>query len=544
VGGPRATDRSRLEQLAEEQAALRRVATLVAQGAPTEALFALVAEQVAEVLDVPLVSIVRYEHDGTASERASVSPQGAMFEVGTRWSIEGTNVVAQVLASRGPARIDDYTGLTGQIAETVRSVGIRSTVGIPIEVAGRLWGAMVVSSAEPEILPADTEAHLAAFTELVATAIANAEASEEVQRLAAEQAALRRVATLVARDAPSTELFGAVAREAGALLRADFSAMLRFEADGAVTPVATWAAVGDHPPVPARWRTGPGDPTRMIAETGRAARVEDWTSVPGPIAAFMRRELGVSSSVGGPIMVDGRLWGGLAVHCKRHARLPPDTESRLQKFTDLVATAIANTDARAEVTRLAHEQGALRRVATLVAHEASQSAVFTAIAEEIGRLLGTEEIQMLRFEEDRSALVMARWGRFEEILRVGSRVPIEDAAASSQVFRTGRPARSDYRSATGPLAERVRAAGIRSVLATPILVEGRLWGAMVTGTSQDEPLPPDTELRLAQFTELMATAIANTESRARADRLASPATRSRSSLIAGRTRRASRPARG
>jgi hypothetical protein len=98
-----------------------------------------------------------------------------------------------------------------------------------IIVAGRLWGAMVVSSLEPDILPQETEARLTDFTELVATAIANSEARDEAARLAAEQAALRRVATLVAEDVPSSELFHAVAREVGTLLGADFAGMARFE---------------------------------------------------------------------------------------------------------------------------------------------------------------------------------------------------------------------------------------------------------------------------------------------------------------------------
>ena len=87
MAGPRASDGPRLEQLAEQQAAVRRVATLVAHGAPAEELFAVVAEQVSGVLKVPLVSVVRYEPDGTATERASFSPQGTVFRVGTRWSL-------------------------------------------------------------------------------------------------------------------------------------------------------------------------------------------------------------------------------------------------------------------------------------------------------------------------------------------------------------------------------------------------------------------------------------------------------------------------
>jgi PAS domain S-box-containing protein len=87
---------------------------------------------------------------------------------------------------------------------------------------------------------------------------------DELGVLADEQAALRRVATLVAQDVPSSELFGAVAREVGALFGADFSGMLRFEDDAPATTMATWAAAGEHPPVPTRWDTEPGDPAMMI----------------------------------------------------------------------------------------------------------------------------------------------------------------------------------------------------------------------------------------------------------------------------------------
>ena len=131
--------------------------------------------------------------------------------------------------------------------------------------------------------------------------------------LAEEQAALRRVATLVAQDVPSSELFCAVAREVGTLIGADFSGMIRYEDDESVTTVATWAAAGEHPPVPARWETEPGDPAMMIVAAREATRVDDWTSVPGSIAAVIRNVLGVSSSVGCPIVVEGRLWGALAV---------------------------------------------------------------------------------------------------------------------------------------------------------------------------------------------------------------------------------------
>jgi len=115
----------------DELSALRRVATLVADGVQPQDLFAVVAEEVARVVGVPLVSVVRYELDGTATECAGFSPKGPLFPVGKQWPLEGTNVLRIVRESSGPARIDDYSELEGEIADVVRRSGIRSTVGVP-----------------------------------------------------------------------------------------------------------------------------------------------------------------------------------------------------------------------------------------------------------------------------------------------------------------------------------------------------------------------------------------------------------------------------
>jgi signal transduction histidine kinase len=180
VAHPHTRDRVETTRLADEHAALRRVATLVAEGATPASLLAVVAEEVARVVNVWSVSIARYEADGTATELASFSEQGELFPVGTHWLLDGTNVLAHVRENGEPARIDDYSRPEGMIAQNASRLGIRSTVGIPIIVEGHLWGAMVVSSADPESLPASTEARLGDFTELVATAIANAESRAEL----------------------------------------------------------------------------------------------------------------------------------------------------------------------------------------------------------------------------------------------------------------------------------------------------------------------------------------------------------------------------
>jgi GAF domain-containing protein len=337
-----------LARLAEEQAALRRVATLVARGAASGSLFAVVAEQVASVLGVPFVSIARYEPDATATECASRSERGELFPVGTRWSLDGTNVLAEVRESGRPARIDDYTGLKGEIAETVRDVGIRSTVGVPIVVAGELWGAIVVLSPAKEPLPADTESRLADFSELVAMAISNANARAEVERLAEEQAALRRVATMVARGCSPEEVFVKVAEEAGLLLGVDSAAIQRYEPDGDATVVGNWGKLGDAFRIGTRLTLDGDSVIALVYRTGRPVRVDDYEHSSGS-AVGRAREVGLRSGAGSPIVVDGRLWGVMGVATSRAEPLPVGAEWRVAEFTELVATAISNIQARSDL---------------------------------------------------------------------------------------------------------------------------------------------------------------------------------------------------
>jgi GAF domain-containing protein len=193
-------DQARLGQLAEEQAALRRVATLVARATPPEEVFAAVAGEVGQLFRVQMANLFRYERGRTATSVTTWGPAGKDFPVGRRWPLEGHNISTLVFETGRPARIDRYAdSSSGPLSAAPRQSGIRSAVGTPVIVEGRLWGAIFVGSTLEQPLPPDTEARLASFTELVATAIANAESRAALVRLAEEQAALQRVATLVAR---------------------------------------------------------------------------------------------------------------------------------------------------------------------------------------------------------------------------------------------------------------------------------------------------------------------------------------------------------
>src|SRR5262245_33276051 len=173
-----------------------------------------------------------------------------------------------------------------------------------------------------------------------------------------------------------------------------------------------------------------------------------------------------------------------------------------------------------ESRRAAMEQAALRRVATLVARECSQEEIFTAVAEGVAGALG-EELRLVRFEGDAAVVVATSDGPHMGVLPVGTRLPVGGNNALSHVFRTGEPTRiDDYSTASGPIAEEVRPTGLRSIVATPIVLEARTWGAMIVGTFGEHPVPAGTEGRLGKFAELMATGIANSESRAEIKRLA------------------------
>jgi PAS domain S-box-containing protein len=175
--------------------------------------------------------------------------------------------------------------------------------------------------------------------------------------LAEEQAALRRVATLVARESRPDPVFAAVVEEVGRIVDVDSAAMLRYEDDGTATPVASWGA----PPIE-------DDLCSRVFATAQPARVD-------------RTAGAARSAVGAPITVDGRLWGAMIAVAAEP--LPDDTASRMAQFTELVATAIANIDARAELTAsrarivaAAHEE---RRRVVRDLHDGAQQRLVHAI---------------------------------------------------------------------------------------------------------------------------------------------------------------------
>jgi signal transduction histidine kinase len=522
-------DRARLRQLAEEQAALRRVATLVAGGARPAEVFTAVADELGHLIGAEATFVARVDQppgeggelEGYTTVLASYGRVSGEVPVGFRMTLQPGMVTTAALRTGLPARINGERLAQGPFGVIVGKLGMRAAVATPIVVGGRHWGVTVAATSR-EDFPAGTESRMADFMELAAMAIANAQGEQELRELADTQAAVRRLATLVARGEPPEAVFAAATREALRHFGSGGTArMIRYEADKTASLVANEGTTGPHVRVGERWEGYP--PTGLTAtvlRTGLAARVDDYRDIPGG-EPYLRE--GLRSAVAVPIHVDGRLWGMIAVG-SGHGPLPPHTERRMTEFTDLVATAVANAQNRAaleasrdELARLLAEQAALRRVATLVARGIQPAEIFSAVAEEIRRLLGADSAGIGRFEPDGSSVVVV--GAAGEVLvtsPVGTHVELRDYMPPAVVWRTGRPARLDedlWSSASDPVAVGLRELGIRSMVASPIIVEGRLWG-VVTAWTRQCLFPSDAADRMADFTELVATAVGNAESRA------------------------------
>jgi signal transduction histidine kinase len=310
--------------------------------------------------------------------------------------------------------------------------------------------------------------------------------------VAAEQSALRRVAESVARRAPAEQIFELVTDELSRLLEVDVARMVRFDPDDTVTTLASAE--------PAEGTTGPPDPGTLIDEvrrTGRSARIESATC-----------------AAAGPIIVDGRVWGAMIVAFSGREALPAGIEARVAQFAELVSTAISNVAAHEQLSQVVAEQTALRRVATLVAREYSPEELFAAVARELGELLAVDAAAILRYGPG-AATPVAEWSNGSVSIELGVRLPLDGDNLASRVLRTGKAHRKeDYSAAAGEIASTVRRHGIRSAVASPIVVRGEIWGVIAVLSRGSEPLPSGTESRLAEFSRHAAMAVANANSRA------------------------------
>jgi signal transduction histidine kinase len=340
--------RGETAHLAQERRALQRVAALAAQRVSPDRLFGAVGDEVGRLVGADITALMRYEDDDAVTV-LSISGQSdeRLVLVGQRRPLDDR---LRALRDGGRARRVGPTDLVegGPFAAEARLLGVGHFVLVPVTVEGRVWGIVVAAAAAERPLPEDTEARIAGFTEVVGTAIANAQTRDALRRLLDEQRALRSVATLVASRESPQRIFEEAARQAARLLGSEPMVLMRREDDDRVAILSASASAVDL--VGCDVEPGDGVAATVIA-TGRPARVDDYRDprVCARPTSMMALDHGVVASVGAPILVGGRVWG-LLMALSRTGPLRPGTEGRLGQLADLVATAIANADSRRELT--------------------------------------------------------------------------------------------------------------------------------------------------------------------------------------------------
>jgi signal transduction histidine kinase len=357
-----ASARAALQRLTGEQAALRHVATLVAEGSSPSDLFAAVARAVAQAIDVEAISVERIDADRSTTVIASLD--APMFPIGSRWPVDEPGLHASVVSSGRPIRVDDVSIVGGPSGTAMRESAIRSLVAAPIIVEGAVWGVMWVGGKRDEPLAAAAETRLRDFAELAAVAVANARSRHQLRRLADSEASLRRVATLAAEGATLGQLLAAVADEAARMLGGVPVAILRFDRGDSCEVVAA-----HNDPVfelGSSWPVEEASLAAAVRESRAPVRIDDIAASRGIVAEAVRAA-GLTSAIGAPIVVDGDVWGMVRIGLRqRREALPSFTgwytsrmlssevpgeeiEARLASFTDLVGTAISRAQAQAEL---------------------------------------------------------------------------------------------------------------------------------------------------------------------------------------------------
>ncbi|MFZ0088813.1 MAG: GAF domain-containing protein [Solirubrobacteraceae bacterium] len=496
-----------LRALADEQTALRHVAELVAAGASESTVFDAVAHQACRLLGGHFTALLRYESDGPLI----VAMHGAaavehFMHVGMRIAAEGDGVVQRVQRTGRAARVDGYSSVPGWNAGIARDLGLTSGVGAPIITEGQVWGAItVLASGAP--LSASAETRLEMFAKLVAVAIANAQAQTAATTLAEEQAALRRVAELVARGVAPEEVFDAVATEASRLLSGEAMTLTRFDGKHELFVEATCRGPA---PVGTRVTVAAGTLPDWIRRGDHVVRVDDYTQERD---AELAAQFGLAAAVAAPISVEGEVWGMLT-GTSDALPLPRGTEPRLHQFAELVAAALANTQARGELQALADEQTALRLIAQLSARQAPTAAVLQAVAVQASRLAGVEFGMVLRFIGPDGANEIVALDGAPANFTLGLRAPGSGDGSVHRVWRTGRAARVDNLDAmSGRWPQMASQFGFSTSAGVPILLqEGELWGALIVAGR--DSMPAAIESHLADFAELASTAISAAQTRA------------------------------
>ncbi|MBA2298328.1 MAG: GAF domain-containing protein [Actinobacteria bacterium] len=371
----------------------------MASGAGEDELLTTVTSEIGRLFGAHRASTMCWDGDSIRVVGAWSAAADTDAQTGRVYTFGGDTITARVVRSARPARIDSSDDLTTQFAqERWRELGLQASIGAPIVVDGRVWGVVTASrTSADDPFPPGAEDRLGGFGALVAQAIANAETRRELAALVDEQAALRRVATLVAAGRPQPEVLDAATREVGKLYGAEAVYLVRWEGvPDEVVVVTGWSDVPESSLEPlAPFHPSPGGATLTVLETGFPSR----NSESSP-------ELGEREAIAAPVILSGQLLGALTAQRAAGDPFPGGAEIRLRSFGDLAAQSIANARAREEMraaaARIVRAADEAREQLERNLHDGAQQRL---VAVSISRRLATAKL--LQAPEDARRLLAA-----------------------------------------------------------------------------------------------------------------------------------------
>ena len=443
-----------------------------------------------------MVQIFRWERDGSVTVVGTWGGGPNLFPAGSNWPWDNPSLaeLAERMRAGELIRIEDVESLAGDLADAGLGAGVGSAAGAPIVVDGETWGHMSLEMAKGTPLPDRVEEHLAEITELVATAIASSANREQLSQLAEEQAALRRVATLVARGAPPGEVFDAVVGELGRLLDAGSTGLVRFEDNQTATSSPAGAGStrcsGSAPCFPWAGRTS----SRRSREP---ARRRGWTTSPAPHPVRSpimrigcrpgRRSAAPSWSRGG----SGARWSRRRCTAARWNGTPSGDSSSSPIWSAPRSPTPRRAPSSPASRRSRPRCGASRRSSRRRHRRRSCS---PRSPRRRRTPSGPLDAAIFRFEPDATGTVVAVWGEQPaDGIRINLRLPLDGSGAAAGVFRERRPVRvDDYSTAVGAIAERSARHGIRRPSAARswwMAASGVRWWSPSTSPSRSRPTP-------------------------------------------------------
>ena len=455
------------------------VARVLAGGADPPAVYERLLEAIGSALSWELAAAWEVGADGRmACVAVWCAPGigGVQFAAATRALrlARGEGLPGRVLATGRPARIADlHADPNFPRADSARHAGLQCGLCFPVRGAGGVIGAI-------ELFACTRHEGDRALLQTMASL--GRQIGQAVERARAEQA-----------------LRDSMARKS-AILDAAFDCVITMDGDGRVVEVNR-----------ATERTFGYRAAEMVGRDLADLIIPDHLREPHRRGLRRYLETGEGRALDHPLDLTGMRADG-SVFPVEIAITRPEIEGPAL-FTGYLRDVTERRRADAELLALATEQAALRRVATLVASEAEPQRVFSAVSEEVGRLLGAQSANMVRYEEGAEASVVGGWSApGVPSVEVGPRVPLDGDTVAVRVWRTGRPARlDDYDGLSGELAARLRALGFRCAVAAPIAIGGRLWGAVIVSSVRAGAFAPGDEERISSFAELAAQALANAE---------------------------------